>query len=145
MRSHAEETVTRFSVSMEPGLLKAFDERIAQVGYESRSRAISDIVRSYLVEQQWQQAEAEVVGTVTIVYDHHDHDVEQRLTELQHDHHDAIACTTHVHLNHNNCLEVIVVRGRTRQVRALADRIITCPGVKHGRLVCTSATEHLHG
>ncbi|MBM3500694.1 MAG: nickel-responsive transcriptional regulator NikR, partial [Armatimonadetes bacterium] len=105
------ENVTRFSVSMEPGLLRAFDRRLKRSGYDSRSRAVADIVRAYLVDGQWQDAGARVVGTVTIVYDHRNRDVEQRLTELQHAHHDAIACATHVHLDHDDCLEVIVVRG----------------------------------
>lgn len=136
--------VTRFSVSMEPELLEAFDKRLTSAGYESRSRALADIVRAYLIDEQWQDAEAEVVGTVTIVYNHHDHDVEQRLTELQHAHHGAIACTTHVHLDAEDCLEVIVVRGKVAKVRALAEQIITSPGVKHGRLVCTAAVGRLH-
>ena len=138
------ETVTRFSVSMDPALLKAFDARIEQAGYENRSRAVCDIVRGYLVDAQWQEADAPVVGTVTVVYGHHSRDVARKLTELQHDHDDAIVCSTHVHLTHSECLEVIVVRGSTDEVQALADRIITSPGVKHGKLVCTSATEHLH-
>jgi CopG family nickel-responsive transcriptional regulator len=138
------EKVTRFSVSMEPRLLRAFDKRIEGAGYDSRSRAVADIVRSYLVDERWQDAGAEVVGTVTIVYDHHDRDIEQRLTEFQHSHHEAIACTTHVHLDHDDCLEVIVVRGKAAKVRALAEQIITAPGVKHGKLVCTTSTEHLH-
>jgi len=138
------ERVTRFSVSMEPRLLRAFDRRLRKSGYDSRSRAVADIVRAYLVDEQWQDAGAPVVGTVTIVYDHHDHDVEQRLTELQHHHHGAIACTTHVHLDHDDCLEVIVVRGKAANVRSLAEEIITAPGVKHGKLVCTAAMERLH-
>ena len=138
------EKVTRFSVSMEPGLLRAFDRRLTKAGYDSRSRAVQDIVRSYLVDEQWQEAGAQVVGTVTIVYDHHDRDIEQRLTEFQHVHHDAIACTTHVHLDSHDCLEVIVVRGKAAKVRDLAEQIITAPGVKHGRLVCTAATGQLH-
>jgi len=138
------ENVTRFSVSMEPGLLRAFDRRLKRSGYDSRSRAVADIVRAYLVDGQWQDAGARVVGTVTIVGDHRNRDVEQRLTELQHAHHDAIACATHVHLDHDDCLEVIVVRGRTAKVRALAEEIITAPGVKHGRLVCTATTGQLH-
>jgi CopG family nickel-responsive transcriptional regulator len=138
------EKVTRFSVSMEPRLLRAFDRRLEKVGYDSRSRAIADVVRSYLVDEQWQDAGAQVVGTVTIVYDHHDHDIEQRLTEFQHTHHEAIACTTHVHLDHHDCLEVIVVRGKAAKVRSLADQIITAAGVKHGKLVCTATSGQLH-
>ncbi len=137
------EKVTRFSVSMEPSLLKQFDTRIKQAGYASRSRAISDMARGYLVEAQWKEGTGKVVGTVTIVYDHHARDVESTLTEMQHTHEEAILCTTHVHLTHADCLEVIVVRGTGAEVSALAEQIIASPGVKHGQLVCTAATEHL--
>ena len=136
--------VSRFTVSMEPALLKAFDKRIREAGYQNRSRAVCDIVRSYLVDAQWEDNGVPVVGTVTIVYDHHSRDVERRLTELQHTHEAAIACTTHVHLSHDDCLEVIVVRGTADEVRSLADQIISSPGVKHGRLVCTAAASELH-
>ncbi len=135
--------VTRFSVSMEPSLLKQLDARTKQAGYANRSRAISDMARAYLVEAQWKEGRGQVVGTVTIVYDHHARDVESKLTELQHTHEGAIVCTTHVHLTHDDCLEVIVVRGTGADVSALAEQIISSPGVKHGQLVCTAATEHL--
>lgn len=135
--------VTRFSVSIEPSLLEQFDARIRQAGYANRSRAISDMARAYLVEAQWKEGTGQVVGTVTIVYDHHVRDVERKLTELQHIHEDAILCTTHVHLTHNDCLEVIVVRGTGVEVSALAEQIIASPGVKHGQLVCTAATDQL--
>lgn len=138
------EKVTRFSVSMEPSLLRGFDARTRQAGYTNRSRAISDVVRAYLVEAQWQEGNGEVVGTVTIVYDHHARDVERKLTEMQHVHQEAIVCSTHVHLTSTDCLEVIVVRGTGSEVSALAEQIISSPGVKHGRLVCTAATEHIH-
>jgi CopG family nickel-responsive transcriptional regulator len=129
---------------MEPSLLERFDTRTRQAGYTNRSRAIGDMVRAYLVEAQWQEGTGEVVGTVTIVYDHHARDVESKLTELQHVHQDAIVCTTHVHLTHSDCLEVVVVRGTGSGVSALADQIMSSPGVKHGRLVCTAATEQIH-
>jgi CopG family nickel-responsive transcriptional regulator len=131
--------VTRFSVSMEPGLLAAFDEQIARAGYDTRSHAIGDVLRAYLVGAEWQGGEGEVVGTVTLVYDPHAHDVERRLTDFQHQHHEAIACTTHVHLTEDDCLEVVVVRGSARLVSTLAEQIISSPGVKHGKLVCTAA------
>jgi CopG family nickel-responsive transcriptional regulator len=136
--------VTRFRISMAPSLLRKFDARTRQAGYNNRSRAISDMVRAYLVEAQWQEGTGHVVGTVTIVYDHHSRDVESKLTELQHIHQDAILCTTHVHLTNTDCLEVVVVRGTGAEVSALAEQIISSPGVKHGRLVCTAATEHIH-
>ena len=138
------EKVIRFSVSMEPSLLTKFDARIKEAGYTNRSRAISDVVWAYLVEAQWQEGTGQIVGTVTIVYDHHAKDVEHNLTELQHTHQEAIVCATHVHLTDSDCLEVIVVRGTGAEVSALAEQIMSSPGVKHGRLVCTAATEHIH-
>lgn len=133
--------VERFGVSMSPELLKAFDARIRQKGYASRSEAIRDIVRNYLVEEQWQDEKETVVGTVTLVYDHHTRELDSALTEMQHEHHDAIQCATHVHLDHHNCLEVIVVKGKSKQVREIGDRLISARGVKHGKIVCTTTGE----
>ena len=128
----------RFGVSMERELLQAFDERIHAAGYTNRSEAIRDVVRDYLVGQQWADPEAPVVGTVTIVYDHHARQLEDKLTELQHEHHDAIRCTTHVHLDAHNCVEVIVVAGTAKRVQDIAGSLISTRGVKHGRLVTTT-------
>ncbi|NCO38657.1 MAG: nickel-responsive transcriptional regulator NikR [Armatimonadetes bacterium CG_4_10_14_3_um_filter_66_18] len=133
--------VERFGVSMSPELLKAFDARIRQKGYANRSEAIRDIVRNYLVEAQWQEEKQTVVGTVTLVYDHHTRELDSVLTEMQHEYHDAIQCATHVHLDHHNCLEVIVVRGTSKQVREIGDRLISARGVKHGKIVCTTTGE----
>ena len=135
--------VERFGVSMSPELLKAFDARIRQKGYANRSEAIRDIVRNYLVEEQWQEEKETVVGTVTLVYDHHTRELDSVLTEMQHEHHDAIQCATHVHLDHHNCLEVIVVKGNSKQVREIGDRLISARGVKHGKIVCTTTGEGL--
>lgn len=128
----------RFSVSMDGDLLAAFDRRIAQAGYGNRSEAIRDVVRDYLVEQRVQLTDAQVIGTVTIMYDHHARLLEDRLTELQHDHHDAIRCSTHVHLDAHHCVEVIVLSGTSARVQAIADMLISTRGVKHGRLVMTA-------
>ena len=130
--------ISRFGVSMPQELLEAFDERIARQGYRTRSEAIRDVVRDYLVEAQWASTGEEVVGTVTIVYDHEMRELTHALTELQHQYHDAIACSTHVHLDEHNCLEVIVVAGRSEQVRTIAERLVATKGVKHGKLVCTT-------
>lgn len=130
--------VERFGVSMNERLLKQFDQCIQRKGYQSRSEAIRDIVRDYLVASEWESREGEVVGTVTIVYDHHTRELNRVLTDLQHRHHKSIVCTTHVHLDAHNCLEVIVVKGTSQAVRAIADRLIGTRGVKHGKLVCTT-------
>jgi CopG family nickel-responsive transcriptional regulator len=135
--------VTRFGVSVPSGLLAAFDARIKRRGYRTRSEAIRDIMRDHLVEAEWEIGRGEVVGTVTIVYDHRTRELAGALTKLQHESHDAIVCTTHIHLDRHNCLEVIVVRGSSDQVRATADRLISTRGVKHGKLVCTTTGKKL--
>jgi CopG family nickel-responsive transcriptional regulator len=131
---HAE----RFGVSMSGRLLRAFDRVIRQKGYRSRSEAIRDIVRSYLVGQEWTAGKGEVVGTVTIVYDHETRELGEVLTRLQHEHQGTVVCSTHVHLDQHNCLEVVVLKGRPKDVQAIADRLISTRGVKHGKLVCTT-------
>lgn len=131
-------SIERFGVSMEHELLARFDERIRIAGYTNRSEAIRDIIRDYLIRQDWAAEDAEVVGTVTLVYDHHTRQLEDKLTELQHDHHTNIRCSTHVHLDHHNCLEVVVLSGRASEVRRLAENLISTRGVKHGQLACTT-------
>ena len=135
--------VTRFGVSLPEELVSSFDREIKQKGYSTRSEAIRDIMRDYLVEGEWLSGSGTVVGTVTIVYDHHTRELAGALTELQHEFHDLVACTTHVHLDAHNCLEVIVVKGSAGQVRAIADHLISTRGVKHGKLVCTTTGESL--
>ena len=130
--------VVRFGVSIPQPLVQAFDKRIRGKGYRTRSEAIRDIIRDYLVEDEWEQGSEPVVGTITVVYGHATRELTQALTELQHHYPDEIRCTTHVHLDEHNCLEVIVVQGQGRQVEAIANRLISTRGVKHGRLVCTT-------
>jgi len=138
-KKHPRGKLERFGVSMDEALLEAFDKQIARTGYKNRSEAIRDVIRDYLVEQQAQHPDTPVVGTVTIMYDHHARLLEDRLTELQHEHHDVIRCTTHVHLDAHNCVEVVVLAGPAAKVRQIADRLIAMRGVKHGKLVVTSA------
>lgn len=135
--------ITRFGVSIPQDLVRAFDGRIRCKGYRTRSEAIRDIMREYLVSGEWESGHTPVVGTITIVYDHDTRELSHALTELQHQFCDSIACTTHVHLDEHNCLEVIVVKGRGDQVRAIADQLISTRGVKHGKLVCTTTGHDL--
>ena len=136
--------VTRFGVSIPQELVESFDERIRAKGYPNRSEAIRDIMRDYLVEQEWERGQGNVVGTVTIVYDHDTRELTHALAEVQHHHEDnCIVCTTHVHLDEHNCLEVVVVKGSREQVRHIADHLISTKGVKHGKLVCTTTGESL--
>lgn len=131
------ETV-RFGISIDDGLLDRFDRLVDEKGYVNRSEAIRDLIRDALVEQVWEAGDEETVGTVTLVYDHHVHDLSDRLTEQQHNHHREIISALHVHLDAHNCLEVLVVRGKAAVVKKIADALIGVKGVKHGKLVMTT-------
>ena len=137
------ETV-RFGISMDDQLLASFDRLIEQKGYANRSEAIRDLIRAAQVELDWEEGEKEGVGTVTLVYNHHVRDLSDKLTEQQHAHHHEIISAMHVHLDAHNCLEVLVVRGKAREVKKIADELIGVKGVKHGKLVMTTAGAELH-
>jgi CopG family nickel-responsive transcriptional regulator len=130
--------LTRFGISMDIRLLEQFDELITRKGYVNRSEAIRDLVRNALVEDQWTHADEETVGTVTLVYDHHTRDLTDKLTKHQHSHYESIVSALHVHLDEHNCLEVVVVKGKTGEVKRLADELLGTKGVKHGKLVTTT-------
>lgn len=133
----------RFGVAMDDDLLGKFDRVIDRKGYENRSEAIRDLVRNLLVEEEWAAGEEETVGTITLVYDHHVHDLQDTLTDLQHNLHEAIISTIHVHLDAHNCLEVLIVKGKSGDIKAAADRLIGTKGVKHGRLTMTTTGKEL--
>lgn len=133
----------RFGVSIESHLLDQFDRLIEEKNYSNRSEAIRDLIRNELVRQEWQNDEAEAVGTVTIIYDHHVRDLSSVLTAVQHDFHEQIISTLHVHLDAHNCLEVLAVQGKTRLIRQIADTLISIKGVKHGKLVMTTSGERV--
>ena len=130
--------VIRFGVSMGASLAARFDRQLKRRGYGNRSEAIRDLVRRDLVRQEWEDPNAEIVGTVTLVYNHHVRELGDRLINLQHEHHHLVVSTTHVHLTHEHCLEVLVVRGPAAQVAKLADRLTAARGVLHGELVTTT-------
>jgi CopG family nickel-responsive transcriptional regulator len=130
--------LARFGVSMDEGLLQQFDELIKTKGYANRSQAIADLVRGALVEQEWEAGSGPTVGTVSMVYDHHSHDVGHKLTHIQHDHLANIVSTLHVHLDAKNCLEVLVLRGTAAEIKSLGDKLISSKGVKHGKLMMTT-------
>jgi CopG family transcriptional regulator, nickel-responsive regulator len=135
--------LVRFGVSMNEQLLNAFDRKIVSRGYANRSEAVRDLIRNRLVELEWEDENQEVAGTITLVYDHHVRGLSNLLTDLQHNWHDMILTTTHVHLDHHNCLEVLVVKGPAGQVREVADRLVGVKGVKHGQLTLTSTGREL--
>ena len=136
--SMKKETVSRFSVSLPSALLEQLDKMATEKGYDNRSLAIADMIRDKLVEHRQRLGNEEIAGTITLVYDHHKQSVQNTLTDIQHDHHEVIISTIHVHLDHHNCLEVLVVRGKAGLVKKIADELIAAKGVKHGKLTVTT-------
>jgi CopG family nickel-responsive transcriptional regulator len=128
----------RFGVSLDADLLLPFDALRSRRGYGNRSEAIRDLIRNALVEESGEQGEgSECAGTLSLIFDHHKSDVTKRLTALQHEDHDIVVAGLHVHLDHHNCLEVLVLKGETKRVRALADKLRAMRGVKHGSFALT--------
>ena len=137
------DTVARFSVSLPASLLRQLDAMAREKSYDNRSLAIADMIRDHLVEHRQQRADEDIAGTITLVYDHHKQHVQATLTDIQHDHHEVIVSTLHVHLDHHNCLEVLVVRGKAGTIKKIADELIAAKGVKHGKLTVTSSGKDL--
>ena len=134
--------LSRISVSIETGLLGSFDAQIKAQGYPTRSKAIVDLIRASLVREEWKTG-AEVAGAIILVYDHHSRDLSKRLTGIQHDHYELIVSSQHVHLDHDNCLEVIVARGRPGEVEKLAQKLRAAKGVKYASLAAASTGSNL--
>jgi len=135
--------VVRFTVSVPQTLAKQLDRMTREKGYDNRSLAVADMIRSQLVEHRQNYGDHDIAGTITLVYDHHKQHVQATLTDIQHDHHDVIISTLHVHLDHDNCLEVLAVRGRAGTIKKIADELIAAKGVKHGKLTVTSSGKDL--
>lgn len=130
--------ITRFGVSLDERLLARFDRLIERKGYPNRSEAIRDLIRESLVREQWELGTENAVGTITLIFDHETRELADRLTDLQHEHYDKIVSTLHVHLDSHHCLEVLVLRGRAADIKAIADRLIGTRGVKHGTFSATA-------
>lgn len=143
MKRSRKEMVARFSVSLPPKLYDQLDMMVRQKGYATRSMAVADMIRAHLVDHYQQIGDQDIAGTITLVYDHHKPHLQEVLTRLQHDFRESIISTLHVHLDHHNCLEVLVVHGRAQQVKALADQLTTAKGIKHGRLAITTTGKEL--
>ena len=130
--------LSRIGVAIDSDLLAKFDSLIQGRGYTNRSEAFRDLIREELVQKIWEKPDQQVVGTVTLVYDHHVRMLSEKLTGIQHDFHHNILSTLHVHLDHDNCLEVLIVKGKAAAVQKVADALISTKGVKHGRLTLTT-------
>jgi len=135
-----KETV-RVSVSLSRSLLKELDRRIVGRGYASRSEFVRDLIRKQLVHDKWEEGAQEVVGVLTISYDHHQRDLAEKLIEIQHNKYVNVLCTTHVHMDHHNCLETIIIRGRPPEIEKLAIRIGGVKGVRFAKLTRASSVD----
>lgn len=130
--------LARVGVAIDEDLLAKFDRQIERRGYANRSEAVRDLIRDSLIRENVAAPRAPVIGTLTLVYDHHVRQLADRLNEFQHDHHRQIVSTLHVHLDHHNCMEVIVLRGVCEDVRKIADGLISLKGIRHGQLALSA-------
>ena len=132
--------ITRFGISIEPELLKQFDKIIIKEGYTNRSEKIRDLIRKNLINNEIKNPDSKAVGTLTIIYDHHTGNLTNKLLNIQHEHNNEILTTTHVHIDHQNCLEVIVLKGKIGNIQKLTNNIIALKGIKNGKLVITKSS-----
>jgi len=134
--------VTRFTVSLDRRLVRQFDAKIRADRCPTRSKAVGDLIRNSLVQEEWQAGD-EVAGAIVMVYDHHKRDLVMTLLEVQHECHHAVLSTQHIHLNHDNCLEIVAVRGRAREIQAVFKRLKAVKGLKHVALAAGTTGLHV--
>lgn len=124
----------RFGVSLDSELLERFDKLCEERCYQTRSEAIRDLIRKELVHKEWEDENREVTGTLTLIYDHHVSDLSQKMTEIQHKSLDVIITSLHVHIDHHNCMEVLILRGPVKRIKEVSQRLQSTKGVKYGSL-----------
>ncbi|MDD3769365.1 MAG: nickel-responsive transcriptional regulator NikR [Sulfuricurvum sp.] len=134
----ANDAIIRFSVSLPEELLISLDNQIINQGYVSRSEFIRDLIREQIVEDRWNSEEGVVIGVLTLIYDHHQRDLLQKMTDIQHDTDAQVLCNTHVHIDHHNCLETVMIKGTARQVEELAGKISGLKGINFSKLTKTT-------
>ncbi|MCX5667751.1 MAG: nickel-responsive transcriptional regulator NikR [Candidatus Omnitrophica bacterium] len=127
----------RFGISLPKDLLDKFDKLIGEKNYSNRSEAFRDLIRQELIKKEWQEG-GEIAGAITLIYDHHKRELINKLTDIQHNHQKVIISTQHIHLDHDNCLEIIAVKGHPKEAQKLADTLKAVKGVKHGVLNMSS-------
>jgi CopG family nickel-responsive transcriptional regulator len=137
--------LSRFSISTEEDLIQSFDQLITRHGYSNRSEAFRDLMRDALIKSKIEDSPqtGEVLGTLTLVYDHHASELSDKMNELQHQYYNLIVSALHVHVNHDDCMEVIVLRGEVGQVRSVSESLLTLKGVKHGKLFVTLPAQNI--
>lgn len=138
LRSNNNKTM-RFGISADARLIEKFDGMIVEKSYANRSEAIRDLIRDQLVEFAWAENNEDVIGTITLVYSHESKELTEKLTELQHQNHTNIISTVHIHLDDHNCLEVLIVKGKSPEVKNMSYKMIGTKGVKHGKLTMTTS------
>lgn len=136
------ETV-RFGVSLDEELLEQFDDLCVRRGYASRSEALRDVIRNALAEDTRPETGTEAAGVLTLIYDHHIRDLSNKLTERQHEAHDCVVATLHVHLDHHTCLEVLILKGEASRIKIMAESLMAIRGVKHGTFTLAPAEKVL--
>ena len=134
--------LVRFGVSLEKELLEKFDRRIGEKHYPNRSEAFRDLIREDLVKKEWVEGK-DVAGAITLVYDHHRRELVNKLIDIQHDFHELIVSSQHIHMDESNCLEIIAVKGNPKRIEELAYKVKSTKGVKHGSLVMASTGKGL--
>jgi CopG family nickel-responsive transcriptional regulator len=134
--------IVRFGVSLDKALLNRFDRLIREKRYASRSEAFRDMIRQELVRKEWQE-NREVAGAITFIFDHHQRDLLNKLTDIQHDFQKLIISTQHIHLDHDNCLEIVAVKGKARDVSRLSDMLTAIKGIRHGSLSMSSTGKEI--
>ena len=127
--------VERIGISLEKNLLTRFDKLIKQKGYANRSEAVRDLIRERLIEQAWAAPRGEAVGAVFLIFEHEKMNLTERMTKLEHEEFHRVVASVHVHLDHDNCLEILVLRGPGREIEKLGEKLISMRGVKHGRFI----------
>lgn len=132
------DSIVRFSISLPNELLNQLDHQIQNKNSSSRSEYIRDLIREKLVDLNWQDDDKEVIGVLTLIYDHHQRELSQRMIDIQHNANAEILCTTHIHINHHNCLETIMIKGAKKEVQGIADLIGGLKGVNFSSLTKTT-------
>ncbi len=134
----AEDTTIRFTVSLNENLLNALDSQVSDGKFASRSEYIRDLIREQMIDKSWRDGDDEVVGVLTLIYDHHQRELQQKMTDIQHDSSVDILCTTHVHIDHHNCLETIMIRGTPAKIESVASEIGGLKGINFSKLTKTT-------
>lgn len=137
------EKVSRFGVSVDTNLLRRFDKLIKKLGYRSRSEAFRDLIRERLVSEEWKDEKKETVGILALVFSHDTRELTEILTRIQHEYLDVVVSSTHIHLDHHNCLEVIILKGRSRPIRKISNQLLATKNVKHGKLITTTTGKNI--